>query len=123
MRFTDRNRYIFARDFTSDPKQTFFIWCCRYSWCSKRLIEDRYTWSSDLTLSDLIPLETLANSTQPRGGVWQERLVVGHNVSFDRAYIKEQYLLKVRFIFQIFIYLLFVDSEGVTILQFYNIWS
>ncbi|XP_016384061.1 DNA polymerase subunit gamma-1 [Sinocyclocheilus rhinocerous] len=65
-----------------------------YSWCSKRLIEDRYTWSSDLTLSDLIPLETPANSTQPRGGVWQERLVVGHNVSFDRAYIKEQYLLK-----------------------------
>uniref|UniRef100_A0A671LVC2 DNA polymerase subunit gamma-1 n=1 Tax=Sinocyclocheilus anshuiensis TaxID=1608454 RepID=A0A671LVC2_9TELE len=65
-----------------------------YSWCSKRLIEDRYTWSSDLTLSDLIPLETPANSTQPRGGVWQERLVVGHNVSFDRAHIKEQYLLK-----------------------------
>uniref|UniRef100_A0A672P025 DNA polymerase subunit gamma-1 n=1 Tax=Sinocyclocheilus grahami TaxID=75366 RepID=A0A672P025_SINGR len=65
-----------------------------YSWCSKRLIEDRYTWSSDLMLSDLIPLETPANSTQPRGGVWQERLVVGHNVSFDRAHIKEQYLLK-----------------------------
>ncbi|XP_043084251.1 DNA polymerase subunit gamma-1 [Puntigrus tetrazona] len=65
-----------------------------YSWCSKRLIEDRYTWSSDLMLSDLIPLETLANSTQARGGVWQERLVVGHNVSFDRSHIKEQYLLK-----------------------------
>ncbi|XP_052453575.1 DNA polymerase subunit gamma-1 [Carassius gibelio] len=65
-----------------------------YSWCSKRLIEDRYTWSSDLTLSDLIPLETPENSSQPRGAVWQERLVVGHNVSFDRAHIKEQYLLK-----------------------------
>lgn len=65
-----------------------------YSWCSKRLIEDRYTWPSDLTLTDLIPLETPANSTQPRGSVWQNRLVVGHNVSFDRAHIKEQYLLK-----------------------------
>ncbi|XP_073687573.1 DNA polymerase subunit gamma-1 [Garra rufa] len=65
-----------------------------YSWCSKRLIEDRYTWSSDLTLADLIPLETPANSTQLRSGEWKERLVVGHNVSFDRAHIKEQYLLK-----------------------------
>lgn len=91
MRFTD---HIFARDFASDSRQTWCIWCCRYSWCSKRLIEDRYTWSSDLTLSDLIPLETPENSSQPRGAVWQERLVVGHNVSFDRAHIKEQYLLK-----------------------------
>ncbi|KAI7812199.1 putative DNA polymerase subunit gamma-1, partial [Triplophysa rosa] len=65
-----------------------------YSWCSKRLIEERYTWSSHLTLADLIPLETPTNSTRPPGGEWQERLVVGHNVSFDRAHIKEQYLLK-----------------------------
>ncbi|KAI2648511.1 DNA polymerase subunit gamma-1 [Labeo rohita] len=65
-----------------------------YSWCSKRLIEERYTWSSDLTMADLIPLETPANSTQPQAGKWRERLVVGHNVSFDRAHIKEQYLLK-----------------------------
>lgn len=72
------------------------MWCFRYSWCSKRLVEDRYTWSSDLTLADLIPLETPTNSSQPRGGEWQERLVVGHNVSFDRTHIKEQYFLKVR---------------------------
>lgn len=65
-----------------------------YSWCSKRLIEERYSWSSQLTLADLIPLETAANSSRPPGGHWQERLVVGHNVSFDRAHIKEQYLLK-----------------------------
>ncbi|KAK2834378.1 hypothetical protein Q7C36_015079 [Tachysurus vachellii] len=65
-----------------------------YSWCSKRLIEERYSWSSQLTLADLIPLETAANSSRPPGGHWKERLVVGHNVSFDRAHIKEQYLLK-----------------------------
>ncbi|XP_062847248.1 DNA polymerase subunit gamma-1 isoform X2 [Trichomycterus rosablanca] len=65
-----------------------------YSWCSKRLIEERYSWSSQLTLADLIPLETPANSCRPPGGQWQERLIVGHNVSFDRAHIKEQYLLK-----------------------------
>ncbi|KAL4624293.1 DNA polymerase subunit gamma-1 [Arapaima gigas] len=65
-----------------------------YSWCSRRLIEERYTWSSQLTLADLIALETTANSSRPPKGVWPERLVVGHNVSFDRAHIKEQYLLK-----------------------------
>ncbi|XP_015260964.1 PREDICTED: DNA polymerase subunit gamma-1 [Gekko japonicus] len=60
-----------------------------YSWCSKRLLEQRYTWSSQLTLSDLIPLESGSNCPKQD---WQEKLVVGHNVSFDRAYIKEQYL-------------------------------
>ncbi|XP_036963110.1 DNA polymerase subunit gamma-1 [Acanthopagrus latus] len=65
-----------------------------YSWCSKRLIEERYTWSNQLNLSDLIPLETPKNSLRPPGGRWKERLIVGHNVSFDRSFIKEQYLLK-----------------------------
>ncbi|XP_041650952.1 DNA polymerase subunit gamma-1 [Cheilinus undulatus] len=65
-----------------------------YSWCSKRLIEERYSWSNQLTLADLIPLETSLNSARPPGGQWKERLIVGHNVSFDRSYIKEQYLLK-----------------------------
>uniref|UniRef100_A0A673BYT9 DNA polymerase subunit gamma-1 n=1 Tax=Sphaeramia orbicularis TaxID=375764 RepID=A0A673BYT9_9TELE len=65
-----------------------------YSWCSKRLIEERYSWSNQLTLADLIPLETSVNSARPQRGQWKERLIVGHNVSFDRSYIKEQYLLK-----------------------------
>lgn len=65
-----------------------------YSWCSKRLVEERYSWSSQLTPGDLIPLETPPNSVCPPEGGWKERLVIGHNVSFDRAHIKEQYLLK-----------------------------
>lgn len=64
----------------------------RYSWCSKRLLEHRYTWSNKLTLSELIPLETGSSLAKQE---WQERLVVGHNVSFDRAHIKEQYLIQV----------------------------
>lgn len=68
----------------------------RYSWCSKRLIEERYTWSNQLNISDLIPLETPKNSVRPPGNRWKERLIVGHNVSFDRSFIKEQYLLKVK---------------------------
>nr|XP_020470869.1 DNA polymerase subunit gamma-1 [Monopterus albus] len=65
-----------------------------YSWCSKRLIAERYSWSNQLTLADLIPLETPVNSARPPKGYWKERLIVGHNVSFDRSHIKEQYLLK-----------------------------
>ncbi|XP_077423292.1 DNA polymerase subunit gamma-1 isoform X2 [Vanacampus margaritifer] len=65
-----------------------------YSWCSKRLIEERYSWSNQLILADLIPLETPMNSVRPPGGQWKERLIVGHNVSFDRSHIKEQYLPK-----------------------------
>ncbi|XP_061138423.1 DNA polymerase subunit gamma-1 isoform X1 [Syngnathus typhle] len=65
-----------------------------YSWCSKRLIEERYSWSNELILADLIPLETAMNTVRPPGGQWKERLIVGHNVSFDRSHIKEQYLLK-----------------------------
>ncbi|XP_062246286.1 DNA polymerase subunit gamma-1 [Platichthys flesus] len=65
-----------------------------YSWCSKRLIEERYSWSNQLTLADLIPLETPMNSAYPPRGQWKHRLVVGHHVSFDRSFIKEQYLLK-----------------------------
>ncbi|KAM9311357.1 DNA polymerase subunit gamma-1 [Gastrophryne carolinensis] len=67
---------------------------CWYSWCSGRLIEERYMWSNQVSLSDLIPLETSAKSNVMSKHDWQERLVVGHNVSFDRAHIKEQYLIK-----------------------------
>nr|XP_042134366.1 DNA polymerase subunit gamma-1 [Peromyscus maniculatus bairdii] len=65
-----------------------------YSWCSRRLVEERYSWTSQLSPADLIPLDVSAGagSSPPRD--WQEQLVVGHNVSFDRAYIREQYLIQ-----------------------------
>lgn len=67
----------------------------RYSWCSKRLLEQRYSWSSHLTLADLIPLESPAGASCASKQDRQERVVVGHNVAFDRAFIKEQYLIQV----------------------------
>ncbi|KAG8440656.1 hypothetical protein GDO86_006413 [Hymenochirus boettgeri] len=67
---------------------------CWYSWCSRRLIEDKYSWSNQLSLLDLVPLETSVNSNCVNKNNWNERLVVGHNVSFDRAHVKEQYLIK-----------------------------
>jgi len=67
----------------------------RYSWCSRRLLEQRYSWSSHLTLADLIPLESPAGAGCAGKRDWPERVVVGHNVAFDRAFIKEQYLIQV----------------------------
>ncbi|XP_068814260.1 DNA polymerase subunit gamma-1 [Struthio camelus] len=69
-----------------------------YSWCSRRLLEERYSWSSRLTLADLIPLESAAGAGRQHQ---PERVVVGHNVAFDRAFVKEQYLIqgsRVRFL-------------------------
>ncbi|KAF3854639.1 hypothetical protein F7725_022694, partial [Dissostichus mawsoni] len=59
----------------------------RLHWC----LMWRCAWRRE---ADLIPLETPINSARPPGGQWKERLIVGHNVSFDRTFIKEQYLLK-----------------------------
>ncbi|XP_015728580.1 DNA polymerase subunit gamma-1 [Coturnix japonica] len=61
-----------------------------YSWCSRRLLEQRYSWGPRLELHDLIPLEE-GTGRQQEGG---ERVVVGHNVAFDRAFIREQYFIQ-----------------------------
>lgn len=69
-----------------------------YSWVSKRLVsgEDFYANMQRRTvLEDLIPLETREGGLDPISGSWQQRVVVGHNVSYDRARVKEQYLVKV----------------------------
>ena len=58
----------------------------RYSWCSSRLIDEEFRLKSTVELNDMIPLES--NPSQPS-------LVIGHNVAFDRTYIKDQYQLEV----------------------------
>lgn len=65
-----------------------------YSWCSRRLVEERYSWTSQLSPADLIPLGVSASASSSTQQDWQEQLVVGHNVSFDRAHIREQYLIQ-----------------------------
>ncbi|XP_027240053.1 DNA polymerase subunit gamma-1 isoform X3 [Cricetulus griseus] len=65
-----------------------------YSWCSRRLVEERYSWTSQLSPADLIPLDVSAGASSSTQQYWQEQLVVGHNVSFDRAHIREQYLIQ-----------------------------
>lgn len=71
-----------------------------YSWTSQRLAcsEDFYDYSSCGTvLDDLIPLEASGDGVKSanRGRKLHRRLVVGHSVSYDRARLKEQYLIKV----------------------------
>ncbi|XP_013783947.1 DNA polymerase subunit gamma-1-like isoform X2 [Limulus polyphemus] len=66
-----------------------------YSWCSEQLIKEQFSWDQEVSLNDLIPLETLPGQVEPSDGQsWQPRLVIGHNVGYDRTYIKEQYFLK-----------------------------
>ena len=69
-----------------------------YSWVGKRLTssEDFYANMQRRTvLGDLIPFETVEGESESATSK-SHRLIVGHNVSFDRARIREQYYIKVR---------------------------
>ena len=68
-----------------------------YSWVSKRLSFSQDFFSKDeIQRCDLIPLECPRVEGGKAGSDWsRSRLVVGHNVSYDRARIKEQYYIKV----------------------------
>lgn len=69
------------------------IYLYRYSWCSKRLFKKSVSDANySLSLDDLIPLETYNLES---GADANQRLIVGHNVSFDRSFIKEQYFVQV----------------------------
>ncbi|GFR97393.1 DNA polymerase subunit gamma-1 [Elysia marginata] len=62
-----------------------------YSWVSDYVIEDKFRWTNEPHLQDLIPLETSHGRCTPPSGKWQPRLIIGHNVGFDRSFVKEQY--------------------------------
>ena len=59
-----------------------------YSWCGEALVDfteeskQAFGTIDDLSMDHLIPMGNCVNG---------ERLIVGHNVSFDRSFIKEQY--------------------------------
>ncbi|XP_013395097.1 DNA polymerase subunit gamma-1 isoform X2 [Lingula anatina] len=58
-----------------------------YSWCNQHLIKSDAQGFFKMTPDELIPLD------MDQGG-WKEKVVVGHNVGFDRSFVKEQYLIK-----------------------------
>ena len=59
---------------------------------SHRLVEERsYQWFLHPKMQDLIPFEL----EQHQDSIWQEKLVIGHSVGYDRSFIKEQYFIKV----------------------------
>ncbi|RNA01849.1 DNA polymerase subunit gamma-1 [Brachionus plicatilis] len=61
-----------------------------YSWCSERLIKNDFKYVKNLQLSDLIPLESEEKYERKK----RKRIVIGHNVGFDRSFIKQQYYLE-----------------------------
>ncbi|RVE46330.1 hypothetical protein evm_009049 [Chilo suppressalis] len=64
-----------------------------YGWVSEPLANgDKHKQYDSVNYNDLIPLET--DDMSPCGNLDRPRIIVGHNVSYDRAKIKEQYWLQ-----------------------------
>lgn len=74
----------------------YCIYFYRYSWCSEYLIEDKFKWSPHPQMEDLIPLESKSSQKSMKQNMLKKRIIVGHNVGFDRSFIKEQYYIKVK---------------------------
>lgn len=68
-----------------------------YSWCSGALVGNDTSLSKTTrnSLADLISLETTAGEFHIPEHRVKEKMVIGHNVCYDRARIKEQYFLEV----------------------------
>ncbi|EDV21017.1 uncharacterized protein TRIADDRAFT_64268 [Trichoplax adhaerens] len=64
-----------------------------YSWVSHHLILDdlRLGWKHDNTLKDLIPMEANQKGHNSQKKNHLKKLIVGHNIGYDRSYIREQY--------------------------------
>eukprot|EP00794_Sanderia_malayensis_P010229 gene10229-11278_t len=61
-----------------------------YCWVSKTLVDESsaFQYTSRISPNDFICLEDAKSSTPSK------RLVIGHNVGYDRSYVKEQYFMK-----------------------------
>ncbi|XP_048734786.1 DNA polymerase subunit gamma-1-like [Ostrea edulis] len=65
-----------------------------YSWCSEAVLMDKFRWTKNPRMSDLIPLESSPKEHSSHLAGNQKKIVIGHNVGFDRSFIKEQYNIK-----------------------------
>ncbi|GAB1600553.1 DNA polymerase subunit gamma-1-like isoform X2 [Argonauta hians] len=65
-----------------------------YSWCSDYLVEDKFRLNPQPQMEDLIPLESKNTQKSIKQNMLKKRIVVGHNVGFDRSFVKEQYYIK-----------------------------
>lgn len=67
----------------------------RYSWCSEAVTKDKFRWTRNPRLCDLIPLESSPEEHGCHPKKSRKKIVIGHNVGFDRSFVKEQYYIKV----------------------------
>ncbi|XP_062606201.1 DNA polymerase subunit gamma-1-like, partial [Saccostrea cucullata] len=65
-----------------------------YSWCSEAVVKDKFRWTKNPQACDLIPLESASQSHSSNVEGSRKKVVIGHNVGFDRSFIKEQYYIK-----------------------------
>ena len=71
------------------------LFLSRYSWCSEAVIKDKFRWSRNPQLCDLIPLESSPEEHGSNLKSNQKKVIIGHNVGFDRSFVKEQYYIEV----------------------------
>lgn len=68
----------------------------RYSWCGSQLFSSGPTETNeDLVPEDLISLEPADDFHGEMNGNQRPRVIIGHNVGFDRSFIREQYYVMV----------------------------
>lgn len=65
-----------------------------YSWCSEAVTKDKFRWTRNPRLCDLIPLESSPEEHGCHLKKGRKKIVIGHNVGFDRSFVKEQYYIK-----------------------------
>lgn len=67
-----------------------------YGWVSKSLIDSssKPIKSHEYFENELIPLESSTDMNEDTSNLKKQKIMIGHNVSYDRALIKEQYWLK-----------------------------
>jgi hypothetical protein len=68
---------------------TLFLSFKRYLWCSNRLVDEQSSTPDPKKYrpKHLIPLEDESNQQGPK------KIVIGHNIAYDRARTREQYSL------------------------------
>jgi DNA polymerase gamma 1 len=69
----------------------------RYSWCSEAVLTDKFRWTKNPRMKDLIPLESAPKEHSSFLAGSQKKVVIGHNVGFDRSFIMEQYNIQVEY--------------------------
>lgn len=58
-----------------------------------RLVNCDYKIPDKLCMDQMIPMSAEPKTDYPEESMWEPRLFVGHNVSYDRTFVRDQYYI------------------------------